>query len=240
MNTLVSITKAAADYKSFRKDFAEAVNNYEPIGNVPMGPSGGTSGDKGYNIQISNEVEPYRFIDLKNVNWASDSIYYLSDLGIISQPKDKLFRPNDSITREEFVKMLVLAFEIQLPTKLQETFTDVHSEDWFSVYVQAAKENGFLKGYEDGSFGVGKNITREELATMTYRVAQGKKIFTSDSKEDFFADNEQIAEYAKEAVYVMKASAIINGSGDNQFLPKNRATRAEAAKIIAGIVRQLK
>ena len=59
-------------------------------------------------------------------------------------------------------------------------------------------------------------------------------------KEDFFADNEQIAEYAKEAVYVMKASAIINGSGDNQFLPKNRATRAEAAKIIAGIVRQLK
>ena len=47
-----------------------------------------------------------------------------------------------------------------------------------------------------------------------------------------FNDDEEISDYAKSAISFLSAMGIINGVGDNNFAPKDNATRAQAAVII--------
>ena len=54
---------------------------------------------------------------------------------------------------------------------------------------------------------------------------------------ELFDDDADISEYARTAVYVMKETGIVNGTGDNLFSPRANATRAMAAKIIYGLVK---
>ena len=51
-----------------------------------------------------------------------------------------------------------------------------------------------------------------------------------------FADDEQISDYAKEAVEALAAAGIISGSENGEFMPKKNATRAETAKILDGFL----
>ena len=71
------------------------------------------------------------------------------------------------------------------------------------------------------------------MATMAYRVASkyGKSLKKINESADFY-DAANISEYAREAVYAMQAASILNGVGNNKFMPLDMASRAEAAKII--------
>lgn len=87
--------------------------------------------------------------------------------------------------------------------------------------------SGTVRGISEDLFGTGKSITRADMAVMAYRAAGLSK---ADGKT--FADDGEIPDYAKEAVYTLNAAGIISGTGDNKFSPAASANRAEAAKII--------
>ena len=65
---------------------------------------------------------------------------------------------------------------------------------------------------------------------MLYRAAQSMNTLAETEKP--FSDDGEISEYAREAVYTLKARGIISGRGANEFAPKSGMTRAEAAKLI--------
>ena len=159
--------------------------------------------------------------------WAKEVVNALAEKGIVSGYDDNSFRPNNTVTRNEFITMLIRAFD-KLDENAEYTFTDGDKNAWYAKYIASAKQAGILSGYEDGSFGDGENITRQDLAVMAYRLAGLNKA------EDYtaFADDDKIADYAKEAVYALNAAGIINGMGDNMFEPSANATRAQAARII--------
>ena len=83
---------------------------------------------------------------------------------------------------------------------------------------------------------MGDVVTREDMAVMLYNasVASGKAYDKENYTE--FDDDELISDYAKEAVYALKNAKIINGTDLRHFSPKESATRAEAAKIIYGLL----
>ena len=95
-----------------------------------------------------------------------------------------------------------------------------------------AVEKGITQGTASSSFEPKANITREDMATMIARYAKVMAIDLPAGDKDLFADDSAIRDYAKEAVYSMKAAGILSGKGDNKFVPRDFATRAEAAKII--------
>ena len=83
------------------------------------------------------------------------------------------------------------------------------------------------------TFGIGSNITREDLCVMTDRMIkianpEFANIQVLDTK---FGDDSSISDYAKESVYRLAAAGIVSGDGTG-FNPKGDATRAEAAKIV--------
>lgn len=248
-NYLIDFTKNVASYSDFRAKFQENYNAYadniiapSPSGGSSGGGGGGSSGGARKEISgVASAVVPVSeadslFYDLGSVEWAKDSIYTLYQKGVIAKAQNGRFRPGDSITREEFVKMLVTALNFS-NAETTATFTDVPADSWYASYVNIAYSNGIVSGYADNTFGSGRYITREELSTMAYRALLKAGVVLASGNSEAFADAADIADYANEAIYALKAANIINGSGNNLFLPKNNTTRAEAAKITAGILK---
>lgn len=210
-------------------------------GNRGGGSGGSIGGTKTYPTVVPDtdnkdiELNYYVFDDLDSVEWAREPICKLAEMGVLRGKEYRLFYPNDNITREEFVKMLAVAYKLNIENKTDK-FTDVNADDWFMPYVAAALENGIVQGISDELFGTGQNITRQDLAVMAYNAAlkNGVEFNTEDVQK--FSDDDKISDYAKTAVYALKSQDAINGIDGKNFAPQDTATRAEAAKILYALI----
>lgn len=174
--------------------------------------------------------EPY-FVDMEDLDWAQEAVDYLYDKGVVSGKEERKFAPNDNVTREEFVKMIVGAFDIEQGAK--ETYlTDVDETEWYAPFVNTVCACGVVQGHSDGRFGVGEYITREDVAVILYRTANIKNIQLDPKAEERFKDMDKISEYAQSPVGVLRYNGIVNGVGEDMFEPKLSTTRAEAAVMI--------
>lgn len=136
-------------------------------------------------------------------------------------------KPNDTITRAEFTKILVNAMNLEATTT-SKSFPDVKQSNWYYDFVRAASSHGIINGKPDGTFRPNDKITRGEITAMIYRAFQTSinfsktgQVFPDVPKENF----------AYEAIMRTAAAGIIKGYGDT-FKPYNNATRAEAIVMI--------
>lgn len=121
--------------------------------------STGFDSDKDYDVS--------KFADVDNGAWFAKNVGYAAENNIVSGYDDGSFRPENTITREEFAAMICRFMKYD--TSASEVFSDVPSEHWAAPYIAAMKANGIISGYEDGSFGLGRNITRAEAIAMINR-----------------------------------------------------------------------
>ena len=194
------------------------------LGDVTVKPD--TGKDENKKDDEKPEVQD-EFTDLEGVEWAKSAISALYEKGIVAGDGEGKFDPSRNIKREEFVKMIVLAFGIEPKTGTNE-FSDCIPGAWYEEYINAGVDAGLIKGVSAEEFGVGRNITREDMAVI---VARAMKLDISAESETF-TDDDEISDYAKDAVYAVKEKGVISGLGDGRFAPKMFATRAQAAKII--------
>ena len=234
------------------KDFASYAALADAIGEGSQGGnsggSGGSGGSSGGGIKNAEYSETYTkpdtpekinkniFDDIDDVGWAVEAIIELAQKGIILGKGDRLFYPNDNITREEFVKIIVKTF-FENAEVSDKSFDDVSDGEWYAEFVKKACGEGIINGIGENIFGTGMNITREDMAVIAYRTAlKSGKLKESERVSGFiFADDEQISDYAKTAVYALYDAGIINGVSEDEFAAKDYLTRAQAAKIIYGI-----
>ncbi len=204
---------------------------------------GGESGSTvSVNVPSSNgerdiSVKPLKiqFADLDIADWAYEAITSLAERGIVSGRTNTTFAPLEKVTREEFVKLLVCAAGYENLEFTSGRFTDVPVGSWYEKYVCIAAESGLVYGIEKDRFGVGENVTRQDMLVMIYR-ALSKKNTAPAAAEPEFADTDAIADYAKSAVGALSGGGYINGVGDNKFNPKGTATRAETAQMLYNVI----
>jgi len=236
-----------ADADALNDALDEAVSDYNEADKKSdkgsSGSGGRDSGSSDVSMQVVKDTEKEDikepetnepFGDLENHSWAKDSIYELYNNGIVNGKAEGIFAPNDSITRAEAVKMIILALS-EVNSEAECSFSNVNVGSWMYPFVATAATKGIVNGYSNEYFGADDAVTREDFAVIIVRAAEaiGSEF---DAEGVTFADSEEIADYALEAVYKLKRAGIINGAGENQFMPKAFATRAEAAKIIAALV----
>ena len=171
------------------------------------------------------------FSDLDTVPWAVESIEALCDRGAIQGFEDGSFRPDEIVTREEFVKMLTVYLNLDTDGA-QCSFTDVPQDSWSYRYIAAAQQMGIVSGVSPDRFGAQEPITRQDVAVILSRAA---KELPQKREFDGFADVDQIADYALESVLRLYEAGLIDGVGDGSFHPEEYTTRAQAAKLIYGI-----
>ena len=171
-----------------------------------------------------NTYKESEFSDVSRHHWAYDYIIDMSRDNIINGYEGK-FRPDDKITRGEFVKILVTALGVDTAGNC--SFSDVQKDAWYYKYVAAAEKNGFVMG-NGNMFFPDKNISRQDAAVIIFR-AMGLK--SGSSVE--FSDRAEISDYAISAVSALYETGIINGMGDGSFAPTESITRAQTAKMIS-------
>lgn len=222
------------------EDFERKVNEYVRAALNGLSQGGGSLNDSPSSTDaIAGAMTPpsvptttQTYTDMKNALWASDAVGTLTKRGIINGKTPTTFAPNDNITREEFVKLVVEAFGIY--ENGEETFTDVSENDWYYNYVKRAYASGIVNGINSSSFGVGQNITREDMAVILLRALEKSQVVSNHDTQ--FNDSSNISEYAKESVNKLVGLGIIQGFSDNTFGPKQNATRAQAAVMIYRIM----
>lgn len=117
------------------------------------------------------------------------AIEEMAAMGYITGSNNK-FRPDDKMTRAEFVTTVVRVLGLDLPKAESAPFNDVKVGAWFTDYLKAAKDNGVVRGYSDGSFKPENNISRSEVCIVLDNIAAGKdldqlkeKVMAKDDKE---------------------------------------------------------
>lgn len=240
------------DVYSNYTELKNAYNSLEEQNNNTGGSSGGSGGrgnggifngstvSKEYESTDSEaKTEPILkniFDDLAGFEWAEQSIVYLAEKRIITGKETDKFCPADYVTREEFAAMLVRAFasDAEISTV---SFNDIEKDGWYIESLGKAISAGIVNGNEDGSFGIDEKITRQDMMVMLKRAIDYSGILLEAELEEVaFNDDVEIADYAKDAVYTLKNARIVNGVTSDTFAPLQSATRAEAAKVIFGVL----
>ncbi|MBQ4517350.1 MAG: S-layer homology domain-containing protein [Clostridia bacterium] len=206
-----------------------------------------------FGVLITNVSAEYAIVSGKCSDWAKEELDQANDLWVIP---DSLLDVDltQPITRLEFAAISVKAYE-QLSGMTawpaSNPFTDTDDPE-----VLKALNVGITTGVSADKFDPNALLTREQIATMLTRVLK-KSLFpnwTIKTDSDFalsytkplpFDDDDQISNWAKDSVYFMVANGVINGMGNNKFVPKislneegvnGNATLEEAIIIAARMV----
>ena len=199
------------------------------------------NGDKVYTATYKS----WKFADVSTSGWQIGAVVYVCNNGLMSgkgtnEQGNIKFDPNSPITREEFVQVLYNA-EGKPSVSIANKFPDVGNNVWFRNAVLWANQNNIANGLGNGNFGVGKNITRQDMAMMLFKYANMKNIVIrlNDGEIFRFADGSKVAIYAREAMEWAVTNGILSGKGTAglpistfHLDPAGTATRAECAAML--------
>ena len=202
-------------------------------------------GNKAYGVtksfsEFAITENPVNFDDMET-HWAKNSVEFLAAREIVNGVAPGCFAPEQTVTRAEFLKMLTYSIDwLVLNQASYSRFSDVEPGLWYADSVAWAENAGVTQGYPDGTFGINNPITRQEMAVLLDRFAGAVGLsFDEITEATSFTDHDDIADYAVVAVYRMQQAGVIQGKGGDVFDPLGYATRAEAARMIEGLIENL-
>ncbi len=168
-------------------------------------------------------------------SWAKNEIEVMASKGLINGVGNNKFVPDAQITRADFITLLVRTLELK--AEFAGNFNDVKTTDYYYDAVGIARKLGIANGIGNNKFNPREPISRQDMATLTFRALRIAKVINSDgiAKQPVkYNDAKQIAPYAYESVAILLENKIIERKG-SEFKPGEYITRAEMADIIYNI-----
>ena len=237
---------AYSDFETFKTKYegwaAEQKEAEGESGGSSGGSSSGSGKGKGSGVSFVptpkdediSVVKEEIFNDLENFDWAKEHIMALYNKGAVDCTEKNTFSPSNLVTREQFVKMIsaLTTFDENPPSA---EFSDVAKGEWYEKYINGAKASGLISGRDDGTFGVGDCIIRQDAAIMCLNaIKKERPDFLENLKIEKlpFGDAGDISSYAVYAVSALNKLGILNGDASGNFNANANATRAEAAVMI--------
>ena len=169
-------------------------------------------------------------------HWSAGDVGKLIDRGAIGGYPDGTFRPDTTITRAEFAK--ILRQSLNLASVEGNSFTDT-ADHWAITDIHTLVSNQIVVPTEYGSqYGPDGAITRREIAIMLVRTMGLNDSATALSGQaTAFTDDAQIQSYDKGYLYLAKELGLVGGYEDGSFQPNNKATRAEACVMVVRLLK---
>ncbi len=173
------------------------------------------------------------FEDVAVSDWYYEDVMYVTANGMFNGVTETTFEPQSNLTRAMLVTVL-WRMENKPVVNYLMSFKDVNPDTWYTEAVRWAASEKLVNGYSDTVFAPDENVTREQIAAIIFRYATKKGVAPEGAwaiKLDY-ADLSEISDYAVESVMYCKLKEIMQGKNNNNFAPKDNATRAEAAAIL--------
>ncbi|MCF7812356.1 S-layer homology domain-containing protein [Candidatus Gracilibacteria bacterium] len=177
----------------------------------------------------SKSLRAQVFTDVPVTHKYANSIKYLTEEDIVKGYPDGSFKPNDTLNRAEAVKILLEGNNISVAKALPNFFGDVPRSAWYADYVGTAVKNNIVKGYADGEFKPGNQISRAEflkVAILTAGFAPAEELsyepYPDVPRDAWFAPYFDFA----------KTNDLIELQRGGYAVPSQPIGRGEAADII--------
>jgi len=172
-----------------------------------------------------------------NDHWAKEYIGKLASKGVINGMGDNLFKPDNNLTRAQFVTMLANAAGVTDFSAYQTSkFSDVYESIWSFKYVNWAADNGIVGGIGSNMFAPDEKITREQMSKMLCSFASYLHIaipqVEGSANISQFTDESRISAWARDYVQTVVGAEIMTGMPEGDFKPAGNATRAQAATVL--------
>lgn len=162
--------------------------------------------------------------------WAEKVVVEWVENGLASGYPDGTFRPENDISRAEFMSLVNSAFEYTQEEEID--YKDISTGKWYISIIKKAKAAGYISGYNDGTMKPDNPITREEVATIIVKLMD----LRLDAKGiDGFKDKDKI-KWSKEYVGAVVNAKYMVGFTDGTFNPQKNITRGEAIYALNNIV----
>ena len=164
-------------------------------------------------------------------HWATTTISKMQESKIINGYEDNTFRPDEGMTRAEFVTIINRMLDLQ--EESAKYIPDINRNDWYYSEIRKAIKVGIIEGDLSGNTHPNNKITREEAIVILNRAFKLKKTM---SVPKGYVDLESISNWAKGEVYSAINDGYLNGYEDNTIKPLNHITRAEVLTLINRII----
>lgn len=248
MGKTLQYTKNEPTAISFDGNYQEIMQNKSGLSyNIYVLPNQFTySVDTTGNISIDtfNDFEQLIAPDVSYLkgHFAEDDIKRLFSMKILDG-EAKYYQPSQAITRGQFVEMLVKAIKLPIEdttakkssrkkTVVNLVFPDVLPERADYPYIMAAYKSGLAVGRDNGHFYIDSPIQRQEAIVILLRTLGLENLGLDPTPMTTFADDRNIADWAKREIYAANRIGIIAGDADGNFRPNDYVSKAEAAAFV--------
>lgn len=215
VTTTVSTTGSSGSTDPINNPFTVTVNNAEVENRIV---------NKVRTIKPLHTIANYP--DAGN-HWASREIKLGKELEIVSGYPDGTFKPNNNVTRAEFVIMITRSFAIPVGSGSFMQFNDI-SDSFAKNQIMSLYNLGIINGYQDGTFKPNSPITRAEVVTILSKLINFSKVPATGTAN--FTDTG--THWANTQINQIAYTGVVSGKSDGIFAPNDNTTRAEAISLL--------
>ncbi len=170
----------------------------------------------------------FGFTYAAGTHWSDDVFKEWVDKGLLSAKDVSDFRPDDKITRAEFMAFVNSAFDYNIASNKVERYQDVKTSDWYYKVVAIALAEGYINGVDDKHMNPNGPITREQAMAIMARLSNSPVNYSAYKNA---SDGDMVSSWARKAVSTCISQGFISGN-NGQIKPLAKMTRAEAMVML--------
>ena len=167
--------------------------------------------------------------------WGTPYVQYVYDHQYMSGMSSVIFGTHNAVTRAQFATILY-SLAGKPETYYEPLYKDVPQGQWYTNAIMWANQEDIATGYASGNFGVNDPISREQIALMLYKYADGTPVGVDHLVA--FPDVEEVDDWAYEGLNWAVSSEIIGGNADGTLAPQGKAVRVQCAVMITKLAQQ--
>jgi hypothetical protein len=175
-------------------------------------------------------------------HWARNETEVLYTKGVVNGYPNGEFKPEQTVTRAEFIKMAMLLRKLEVdyttyPIEREYNVTDI-ARHWGKDYILRALDQRIIKGFE-GKISPDSLITREEMVIIATRVLGADGLIDGEWDNRNFKDKDKINSWAKNNFITAYNIGLIKGINDSELDPQGKVTRGQASSVLFRILLML-
>jgi len=176
--------------------------------------------------------EAYAYTDISSQYWAYNQINTLSEKNILSGYPEGDFRPDQNMTKAEFISILYRVLGLK---------ADVSSvsDHWASGYIEEIYKRKIIDFSEYSNFNPDNPITRWEICKMIVNSFDNLKNTKIIDGRPVFNDIELTNIEEKHVAKILKETGVLTGYPDGSVKFGNTSSRAEVCCFIYGLINSI-
>ena len=170
------------------------------------------------------------YVDVDEDAWYHEYVDYMLRNGYMNGVSDTVFDVSGTTTRGQLVTILYRIAGEPSVEGMDNPFADVEDGLWYTNAIIWAADAGVVNGVSATEFMPNEKVTRQQIVTILYRYAKAEPV--SEDHLAGFADADEVADFAKDAMNWAVGEGIVNGVTDTLLAPNDTAIRVQICAIL--------